>query len=65
MEDRDHQHEEQKSVCGGVIRDLERYPSAIYKGIRVYFCTRPCLRAYEQAPDAFMRGEVEHPTEED
>ncbi|MEJ5240095.1 MAG: hypothetical protein WHS87_02745 [Anaerolineales bacterium] len=54
-----------KTACGGTIRDPEKYPSAVYRGERVYFCTLACLRAFEQAPDAFMRGEIEHPTESD
>lgn len=65
MEGQGNQQEGMKTACGGVIRHPERFPSAIYQGVRVYFCTRACLRVYEQAPDAFMRGEVEHPTEED
>ncbi len=41
------------------------YPSADYRGERIYFCTRACLRVFEQDPDPFMAGEVEHPLEED
>jgi YHS domain-containing protein len=41
------------------------FPSAIYRGRWVYFCTRACLRVFEQDPDPFMAGEVEHPAEED
>jgi len=52
------------TACGGVIKDPENYPSAIYKGERIYFCTKMCLHVYEQAPDAFMAGEVEHPLDE-
>jgi YHS domain-containing protein len=37
----------------------------MYQGERIYFCTRACLRVFEQAADAFMAGEVEHPVEED
>ncbi|BCY16602.1 MAG: hypothetical protein HPY59_14700 [Anaerolineae bacterium] len=65
MEDQGNQQEGMKTACGGVIRNPERFPSAIYQSVRVYFCNIACLRVYEQAPDAFMRGEVEHPTEED
>ena len=53
------------TVCGGTIQDPTLYPSAIFQGKRVYFCTRGGLRAFEETPDAFMRGEVEHPTDED
>jgi YHS domain-containing protein len=56
---------EYKKVCGGVIKDPENYPSAIYHGERLYFCTRACLRVFEQNPDPFMAGKMEHPIEED
>ncbi|HEU0291507.1 MAG TPA: hypothetical protein VFR47_02150 [Anaerolineales bacterium] len=59
------QSPEYKTACGGVIRDPARYPSAIYRGEQVYFCTRACLHVFEQNPDAFMAGEVDHPIEED
>ena len=54
-----------KTVCGGVLTDTEKYPSAEYRGVRVYFCTQACLRAFENDPDVFMNGEVEHPLEDD
>ncbi len=54
-----------KTVCGGKIKDPSKYPSAEYRGERIYFCTRACLRVFEQDPDPFMAGEVKHPTEED
>ena len=54
-----------KTACGGVLTDPEKYPSAEYKGERVYFCTRGCLRAFEENPDGFMNGEVEHPLDDD
>jgi len=53
------------TVCGGKISDPDRYPSALYRGQRVYFCLRACLRAFEADPDRFMAGEIEHPTDED
>ncbi len=49
------------TACGGILRDPENYPRAEYRGEQVYFCTRACLRAFEQSPDAFMAGEIEHP----
>jgi len=52
---------EYKTACGGKLKDPSKYPSAEYRGERVYFCTRACLRAFEQSPDAFMAREVEHP----
>jgi YHS domain-containing protein len=51
------------SACGGRIKDSNQYPSALYHGERVYFCSRACLRAFEAAPEPFMAGEIEHPTE--
>lgn len=59
--------EDQQAVtaCGGKIKDVSLYPSALYNGERVFFCTRACLRAFETDPDRFMAGEVEHPTHEE
>jgi YHS domain-containing protein len=54
-----------RSACDGVLTDPEKYPSAEYQGRRVYFCTRACLRAFEQNPDGFMNGEVEHPLDDE
>ena len=59
------QSPEYKTVCGGVINDPENYPSAIYHGERLYFCTRACLRVFEQDPDPFLAGSVEHPLDEE
>jgi YHS domain-containing protein len=56
---------EYKTACGGKLTDPSKYPSAMYRGERIYFCTRACLRVFEQDPDPFMAGEVEHPIEED
>ena len=42
-----------------------KYPSAEYRGERVYFCTKACLRVFEQNPEAFMAGEVEHPLDDE
>ncbi len=53
------------SACGGKLTDPENYPSAEYKGKRVYFCTRACLQAFEGNPDGFMNGEVDHPSDEE
>ena len=36
----------------------------MYRGERIYFCTRACLRAFERDPDPFMAGEIEHPEED-
>lgn len=56
---------EYKTVCGGTITDPAKYPSAEYRGERVYFCTRACLRVFKEDPDAFMSGEIEHPHEDE
>jgi YHS domain-containing protein len=53
------------TVCGGRIDNPEKYPSALYKGRRVFFCTRACLRVFESDPDRFMAGEMEHPAEDE
>jgi YHS domain-containing protein len=49
------------TACSGKIKDPSKYPSAEYKGKRIYFCTQACLEMFLQAPDPFMTGEVEHP----
>ena len=52
------------TACGGKLKEPANYPIAMYRGERD-FCTHACLRVFEQEPDLFMAGEVEHPTEED
>jgi YHS domain-containing protein len=59
------QSSEYETACGGKLKDPANYPSAMYQGERAYFCTRACLRVFEQTPDAFIAGEVEHPIDED
>ena len=59
------QSPEYKTASGGKLKDPMNYPSADYRGEQVYFCIRACLRVFEQDPDAFIAGEVEHPLEED
>ncbi len=54
-----------KTACGGKIKDTTNYPSAVYRGERVYFCTCACLRVFEQDPEPFLKGEIEHPLDED
>jgi YHS domain-containing protein len=51
-----------KTACGSKLKNPMSFPSAIYRGERVYFCTQSCLRVFEQDPDLFMAGEIEHPT---
>jgi YHS domain-containing protein len=53
-----------KTACGGILLDPSGYPSAIFKGELVYFCNNACLKAFLQAPEAFMAGEIEHPLDD-
>ncbi|MEJ5225828.1 MAG: hypothetical protein WHV44_15325 [Anaerolineales bacterium] len=46
------------------MNDPANYPSAQFQGETIYFCTNACLKAFLLAPEAFMRGEIEHPTED-
>lgn len=50
-----------KTAGGGKLKDPASYPSAMYWGERIYFCKAACLRVFEQNPDSFRVGEVEHP----
>lgn len=52
---------EYKTACGGKLKDPTKYPSAEYKGRRVYFCAQACLETFLLDPDPFMNGEIEHP----
>ena len=52
-----------KTACGGTISHLENFPSAVYRGERVYFCTLACLKGFEKNPDPYMAGEIEHPVD--
>ena len=54
-----------KTVCGGILKDTAGYPSSMYEGTQVYFCTRACLRVFEENPSAFMEGEIEHPLDDE
>jgi len=54
-----------RTACDGILKDPTGYPSALYHGEVVYFCTRACRRAFETDPDRFMAGEIEHPLHED
>lgn len=53
--------QEQMTACGGILKDAATYPRALYHGRQVFFCTEACLHAFEQNPDGFMAGEIEHP----
>jgi len=52
-----------KTACGGAINSKDAWPSATYKGKKVYFCSQACLRVFEQRTDDFMAGKIEHPLE--
>ena len=58
-------NQELLTSCGGKIEDPGKFPSAIFKGKRVYFCVRACLSAFESDPERFMAGEIDHPIDED
>ena len=64
MEEKKQQSCIAKTACGGKLKDTTGYPTAMYRGEQVYFCKLACLRAFEQDPDPFMAGEVEHPIRE-
>ena len=53
-----------KTACGGKLKDPTNFPSAIYCDEQIYFCTIVCLCAFEQNPDPFMAGEIEHPMDD-
>lgn len=65
MTDPTHEPQLIKSACSGILKDPSRYPSAMFNGERVYFCTNACLKAFLSAPEAFMAGEVDHPLDDD
>jgi YHS domain-containing protein len=65
MADETQQTPSGKTACGGKLKDPKNFPSAIYRGEQIYFCTIACLRVFEQNPDPFMAGEIEHPTDDD
>lgn len=54
-----------KTACGGSLKDPASYPSSMFRGERVYFCAKTCLKAFLKAPDAFMAGEIEHPLDDE
>lgn len=54
-----------KTVCGSAIQDASKFPDAEYRGEKIYFCTKACLKAFLANPDAFMAGEVEHPLDDE
>jgi len=51
--------------CIAVSESISAPAPACASGERVYFCTRACLRVFEQDPDPFIAGEIEHPIDEE
>ena len=41
---------EHKTACGGKIKDPSKYPSAEYRGEKIYFCTQACLEVFGWIP---------------
>lgn len=64
MEDERQGNRMAKTACGGRLKDTSSFASAVYRGEQVYFCNIACLRVFEQDPDPFMAGEIEHPIED-
>lgn len=56
---------EYPTACGGKLREVGEHPSVEYRGRRVYFCRKACLRVYETDPDRFMKGQIPHPVEDE
>ncbi len=54
-----------KTACGGKLKNTKNFPSAVYHGEQIYFCTKASLRVFYEDPDAFIAGEIEHPIHED
>jgi YHS domain-containing protein len=54
-----------KTACGGTIKSTDAWPSATYNGRKIYFCLQACLRVFQQNPDEFLAGGIEHPVDED
>ncbi len=54
-----------RTACDGILKDPAGYPTDLYRGKIVYFCTRACRRVFRLDPDRFMAGEIEHPIRED
>jgi len=52
-----------KTTCGGTLKNTDGWPRAIYQGKLVYFCSESCLQVFQQDPDDFMSGKIDHPIE--
>jgi len=49
-----------KTVCGGMIRNPEDHPTAVYRGEKIYFCADSCLKAFEQDPEGYIESTQDH-----
>ena len=57
--------ESAKTACGGTINNIDAWQSATYNGKMVYLCSQACLGVFQQYPDDFMAGGVEHPLDDE
>lgn len=57
--------EQGKTACGGKLNNTDGFPSAIHRSEEIYFCSHACLRVFQQSPDDFMEGKIEHPLGDD
>lgn len=53
------------TACGGILSNTAGFPTATYRGEQIFFCSHACLRLFQQSPDDFMEGKIEHPLGED
>jgi YHS domain-containing protein len=40
--------EQAKTACGGTLKKTQGFPSAIYEGEPIYFCSQACLRVFQE-----------------
>lgn len=52
-----------KTACGGILKSTDGWPRAIYQGKLVYFCSESCLQVFQQHPNDFISGKIDHPIE--
>jgi YHS domain-containing protein len=50
-----------KTACGGTLKNTDGWVRAIYQGKLVYFCSESCLQVFQQHPDDFISGTIDHP----
>lgn len=49
-----------KTFCGGKMKNPDKFPSAIYRDEKIYFCDNSCLKEFEKEPDNFIAGKTDH-----